>query len=285
MRASLPSTISISEYVNSSFYIKADSGQIYQILLNLCANAGHAMREKGGLLEVSLSDMELTSEDIRFYPDLRPGLYLKLSVKDTGYGMEKSVAERIFEPFFTTKKRGEGTGMGLSVVHGIVKGHGGTINVYSEPEKGSVFHILFPVTDNKETVKKEFYENLSSGKSRILFIDDEKNMVKLMNDVLAKLGYSVTALTSAVEALEIFKNSPGEFDLIITDQSMPDITGLALAEKILKIRPEIPVILCTGFMEVPLPGKCEKIGIKEILEKPVSIRKIGETIKKVITHI
>ena len=257
-------------------------GQIYQILLNLCTNAGHAMKDTGGILEVSLSDTDVLSEDIPPYSDLKAGKYIKLSVKDTGYGMEKGVLERIFEPFFTTKKRGEGTGMGLSVVHGIIKNHGGEITVYSEPGKGSIFYILLPVSDNIETVKEDISSCPVTGKGRILFIDDERDIVDLTEKMLTKLGYSVTATTSSLEALEIFKSRSLEFDLIITDQTMPELTGINLAREIFNICQEMPVIICTGLMDVLSAGKYDKFCIKEVIEKPVSMKKLAETIKKVI---
>ncbi|MEQ8188053.1 MAG: response regulator [Candidatus Eremiobacterota bacterium] len=282
IRATLPSTIQIKESIKSKKYIKGDPGQIYQVILNLCTNAGHAMKNMGGTLEISLSDTELLSEDIHPYSELKPGKYIELSVKDTGHGMGKAVLDRIFEPFFTTKERGEGTGMGLSVVHGIVKNHGGFITVYSEPEKGTVFNIFFPSVDDTETVKEETFDTVLSGKGHILIVDDEKDIAALTEQMLAKLGYTVTAKTSAQEALDTFKSSPHNFDLIITDYTMPELTGLSLSSEILKIRPDMPVIICTGLFDSPTTERCAETGIKEILEKPVGIKKLSETVQKCI---
>jgi PAS domain S-box-containing protein len=284
IRSSLPSTIEIKETISSKKSIKCDPTQIYQIVLNLCTNAGHAMKDKVGVLEVSLSDTELLSEDIPLYSDLKAGEYIKLSVKDTGHGMGKVVLERIFEPFFTTKERGEGTGMGLSVVHGIIKNHGGDITVYSEPGKGSIFNILLPVSDDMKTVKEEISGMVPAGKGRILFVDDERDIVELTEKVLIKLGYSVTATTSSMEALEIFKSHPAGFDLIITDQTMPELTGINLAGEIFKICRKMPVIICTGLMDALPHGKYDNFCIKEVMEKPVSMKKLAETIKKVIEN-
>ncbi|MEQ8169475.1 MAG: response regulator [Candidatus Eremiobacterota bacterium] len=284
IRATLPSTIQIKESIKSKNYIKGDPGQIYQVILNLCTNAGHAMKNLGGTLEISLSDTELVSEDMPPYYEIKPGAYIKLSVKDTGHGMEKAVLERIFEPFFTTKERGEGTGMGLSVVHGIVKNHGGFITVYSEPEKGTVFNIFFPSVNDTETVKEETCDTVVSGKGRILFVDDEKDIAAFTEQMLTKLGYTVTAKTSAPEALDTFKSNPHNFDLLITDYTMPELTGLSLCSEILKIRPDMPVIICTGLFDFLTTVRCAETGIKDILEKPVGIKKLSETVQKFIKN-
>ncbi len=242
------------------------------------------MKNLGGTLEISLADTELLSEDIHPYSELKPGAYIQLSVKDTGHGMGKAVLDRIFEPFFTTKERGEGTGMGLSVVHGIVKNHGGFITVYSEPEKGTVFNIFFPSVNDTETVKEETCDTIVSGKGRILFVDDEKDIAHFTEQMLAKLGYTVTAKTSAPEALATFKSNPHDFDLLITDYTMPELTGLSLSSEILKIRPDMPVIICTGLFDSLTTVRCTETGIKEILEKPVGIKKLSETVQKFIKN-
>ncbi len=282
MRSTLPTTIEIKDNISSKNSIKADPSQIYQILLNLCTNAGHAMRDNGGILEVSLTDTEIFPKDIAPYSALKAGKYIKLSVKDTGHGMEPEVLERIFEPFFTTKKRGEGTGMGLSVVHGIIKNHEGDISVSSEPGKGTIFNILLPVSEQTATGKEEVSSCPVKGKGNILIVDDEKDIVEITENMLIKLGYSVTATTSSMKALQIFKSRPSDFDLIITDLTMPEITGVNLAREIFKINQTTPVIVCTGLMDAMPSCKEDKCCIKEVIDKPVSIKKLSETIKNVL---
>jgi CheY-like chemotaxis protein len=216
--------------------------------MNLCTNAAHAMKEKGGILKVSLEETFMQAGDKG--KALLPGKYLRLSVGDTGHGMDESVSERIFEPFFTTKDRSEGTGMGLSVVHGIVANYGGTIDVETEVGKGTVFHVFFPEAEQanvREPVKPA--GELPGGEEQILVVDDEKPMVDSLVSMLTHLGYQVTSRTSSIEALEAFRAQPDEFDLVITDQTMPNIRGDELAEKLIGMRSDIPIILCTGFSE------------------------------------
>jgi CheY-like chemotaxis protein len=218
------------------------------------------------------------------YSDLTPGEYVKLTVSDTGHGMTPDVLERIFDPFFSTKEPGDGTGMGLSVVHGIVKSHRGTIAVYSESGKGSTFDVYLPVAEHLRDVgeRESRQGGIPGGNERVLFIDDEPFLVDTGKQILSRLGYEVITRTSGIEALELFRTKPDTFDMVITDQTMPQMTGVDLARELMKIRPQIPVILCTGFSEV-MPGeKIKALDIQEILMKPVVAREIAETVRNVL---
>ena len=283
LRASLSQDIEIRENFNvESGMITADPTQIHQVLMNLCSNAVHAMREKGGVLEVSLADVEVDAHTLTKHLDLKPGPYLKLTVSDTGQGMDQELIKRIFDPFFTTKKPGEGTGMGLAVVHGIVKRHEGAIITYSEPGKGSTFNVFFPRIQGdleQGTVK---LEAIPMGKERILFVDDEEVQCRSGQHLLGRLGYTVITTTDSLEALEIFRAQPDAFNLVITDQSMPRLMGIQLAEKLMHIRPDIPIILCTGFSEVVDGKEAKAMGIQEFMMKPFSARQLAETIRRIL---
>lgn len=283
LRSSLPTTIVTRQNIGAeSGVILADPTQIHQILMNLCTNAAHAMREKGGVLEVSLND-EYVDLDARVqYPDLKPGAYTRLTVSDTGHGMTPEVMQRIFDPFFTTKVPGEGTGMGLAVVHGIVESYRGTITANSEPGKGSTFEIFFSNVKTDVSPKTESIDQFLGGQERVLFVDDEKAIVDAMQRMLSHLGYRVTERTSSIEALEAFKADPERFDLVIADMTMPNMTGVDLARELLKTRRDIPVILCTGFSELIDQDKAKAIGIKAFLMKPVVMAKMAKIIREVL---
>lgn len=283
IRASLPSTIDIQENISERVQnIMADQTQLHQIIMNLCTNAGYAMKEKGGILNIELDDIFLKAEDNAKPYDLTPGPYVQLNVSDTGIGMKHHILKNIFEPYFSTKKRGEGTGLGLSVVHGIVKSHGGSIKVNSEVGSGTIFEVYFPAIDNSEAAKDLTKSKISTGTEKILLVDDEIAILDAAKQILERLGYKVTARTSSIEALEAFRHHPNEFDLIITDQTMPNLTGMKLAEEILSLRPEIPIILCTGFSETITMEKLKSIGIKKMLMKPVAVRDYAENIRNVL---
>ncbi len=283
LRPSLPATIEIKQNIKGeNSIIMADVTQMHQILMNLSTNAAHAMREKGGILGITLENIEIEQATAKQYELLSPGHYAKLSVSDTGHGMDRSVMERIFDPYFTTKKSGEGTGMGLSVVHGIVKSHDGEITVYSEPGKGTVFHIYLPLIDTYQKEEREDLLPLQRGKERILLIDDEKHLVDFSEKLLDRLGYKVTSVTDSTNGLEIFLRTPDSFDIIITDQTMPVMTGVELAEKIMTVRPEIPVIICTGFSESIDSEKAAAMGIKQLLMKPFTLKDISQAIRKAL---
>ena len=282
LRASLPTTIEIRQNIQSDSLIMADPTQIHQILMNLCTNAGHAMRKKGGLLEVKLADIEVEADFAVDYLDLKPGAYLALEVSDNGHGIPGNVMDRIFDPFFTTKEKGEGTGMGLSVVHGIVGSFGGKISVSSEPGQGATFRIYLPVVSKRQETSVETEEILPTGSERILFVDDEPALVNIGKQSLESLGYRVTVRTSSREALELFKAEPHRFDLVITDMTMPNMTGDDLARELIRINPQIPVILCTGYSAQIDQELAMGIGIRAFVSKPMLRREIGETIRKVL---
>ena len=284
LRASLPSTINIRQDIKSDLSnVMADPTQIHQIVMNLCTNAAHAMDEKGGELKISLSQVELGSEDSGHYVDMIPGHYLKLTVSDTGYGISPANIGLVFDLYFTTKEIGEGTGLGLSVVHGIVKSLGGEITVESKPGKKTVFTVYIPaiqiIPSQEKTAEPE---PLPIGKERILFIDDEPVVAKIGKMALEPLGYDVEVRTSSIEALELVRVHPERFDLIITDMTMPQMTGDELTKELIKIRPDIPVILCTGFSNKMSKEQALRIGVRAFIMKPFVIGDLAATVRKVL---
>ncbi len=282
LRASLPTTIQIEQNIHTSAAVMADPTQVHQVLMNLATNAAHAMRPGGGRLVIDLREVNLGQTFIRQHPNLSPGAYVQMSVSDTGDGMEPIIIERIFDPFFTTKQRGEGTGMGLAVVLGIVKSHGGTITVHSEIGKGSVFDVFLPVIDQEVNNTVVPQTPVPTGNEHILFVDDEKALVDLGKMILERLGYTVSIRTSSLEALELFMEQPQKFDLVITDMTMPNMTGDDLARKLMEIRPDIPVILCTGYSERISGEKARQIGIREFILKPIVMRKLAASVRSVL---
>ncbi len=284
IRSSLPTTIEIKQVINTmNDCIMSDPTQFQQILMNLCTNAGHAMMETGGVLEVLLEETALNEDDLLTYPELKSGSYLRLSVKDNGYGISKEYLERIFEPYFTTKDLGEGTGLGLAVVHGIINDYGGAIRVYSEAGKGTVFHVLFPLIKKNEVADNiEGSGPLPVGTEAIMLIDDEEPLVMVGTIILEELGYRVTGFTSPEVALDMFTNSKDSYDLIITDKTMPKMTGLVLSAGIKKVRPDIPILLCTGFQDKDIDDKVEIAGITDYVMKPLNRREIAIAVRKVL---
>jgi PAS domain S-box-containing protein len=283
LRASLPTTIEIRQNIEAqSSMVLADPTQIHQVLMNLCSNAAYAMREKGGVLEIRLADVDISSDGAAPHLELDPGPYLKLIVSDTGHGIDRAIMERIFDPFFTTKKPGEGTGMGLAVVHGIVKSYGGAIVVDSDSGKGSTFEVFLPRVEGDFLPEADADVPIPTGSERILFVDDEEDLVDMVQQMLKRLGYNVVAKTNSAEALEVFKAQSDQFSLVITDQTMPHMTGADLAKELLRFRPDIPIILCTGFSEVINAEKAKTLGIREFLMKPFAPREIAEIIRHVL---
>ena len=283
IRATIPTTIEIKQDINPDCgVIKADPTQIHQIVMNLTTNAYHAMEETGGELRVSLKEIELKTLDL-INPNMAPGVYACLTVADTGVGMDKNLTDKIFEPFFTTKAIGKGTGMGLSVVHGIVTAMGGAINVYSEPGKGTQFHVYLPVEKSlsEAQVTNSKAEN-QGGTEQILLVDDEEAILIMEKRMLERLGYQVTSRTSSLEALEAFRVNPDKFDLIITDMAMPNMAGDKLATELIKIRTDIPVLLCTGFSETLSEEKAASLGIKGFLFKPIIMKDLAQKIREVL---
>ncbi len=289
LRASLPTTIEIRQKIETNLgTVEADSTKVHQVLMNLCTNAAHAMRENGGILEVSLTKVDIDTDASAQHPDIRPGPYLKLTVSDTGHGVAPEMLERIFDPYFTTKEKGEGTGLGLSVVHGIVKDHRGTITVESELGEGTAVHIFLPRMEHAKEAAVETEESrlggTPTGHERILFIDDEQALVDIGKQLLELLGYEVTTRTSSIEALELFQAQPNKFDLVITDMTMPNMTGEKLAKELMIIRRDIPIILCTGFSEQITEKEAKEIGIREFVMKPLVMRDLAKSIRKVLAE-
>jgi signal transduction histidine kinase/ActR/RegA family two-component response regulator len=283
LRASLPKNIEIESSIESDLYaISADPTQIYQVLMNLCTNAAHAMEKEGGLLRIDLKNVELGPDDMVPYPDLQPGSYVMLTVADNGHGIDPTIQDRIFDPYFTTKAPGKGTGMGLSVVHGIVKSHGGTILLTSAPGEGATFNVLFPCLEGETVSAVKEDKPLPKGEGHILFVDDEEFLVDLAQQMLTRIGYEVTACNDPLDALTVFKENPNTFQLVITDLAMPKMSGEQLVRELVAIRPGIPIILCTGFSQAMAREKMQQIGIKELLKKPLVIRDLAEAIARVL---
>jgi PAS domain S-box-containing protein len=282
MRASLPSTIKIHQNIQSDGLVMGDPTQIHQVMMNLVANAGYAMQDNGGQLAVNLERVLLEEEMAANHPNLKSGPYLKLTVSDTGPGIPQTYLNRIFEPFFTTKEKGEGTGMGLAVVHGIVTGHGGDILVRSEQGKGASFFVFLPAVEKRMQPETRIAIRPPTGTESILFVDDEAALVNAGKRMLESLGYEVVTRTSSLEALELFAHQPGRFDLVITDMTMPGLTGDLLAQKLIEIKSDLPVILCTGFSARINEKKALALGIRAFVTKPVLKRQIAETIRMVL---
>ncbi|BEQ15323.1 PAS domain S-box protein [Desulfoferula mesophila] len=285
LRATIPTTIEIKQNIPvGTGKIMADPVQIHQILLNLCNNAAQAMEETGGVLSVDLDVVDIDELTADGYVGLAPGRYQRLSVGDTGVGMKREVQERIFEPFYTTKDVGKGTGMGLSVVHGIVNDYGGAITVYSEPGEGSTFHVYLPLAEAKPDKEQASSSppELRRGSESILFVDDEPALVDIGKQTLSRLGYKVQGFTSAQEALEAFQSAPDEFDLLITDFTMSKMNGVQLASEILAIKPDLPIIMCTGFSERLSSVSSQEIGVTRLALKPLMPRDIARIIREVL---
>ena len=283
LRATIPSTIDIRSDISSRSTVLGDPTQIHQVLMNLCTNAVHAMRDQVGTLEVTLVDIFLEPKLGDPYSELHEGLHVQLIVKDTGHGIGPAIMDRIFDPFFTTKEAGVGTGLGLSVVHGIVKGHGGVIEVESEPGKGTMFKVLFPAAESAFS-SDGVEPSLPQGHERILVVDDEPGLATAIGDMLESLGYETLCTTSSLEARETFLNQPANqpFDLVITDMTMPGMTGLGLARGLLQLKPELPIIICTGFSEHIGPERIGKLGIKGFLMKPVTLRDLAVLVRRAL---
>ena len=283
LRASIPSTIEIRHNIKSDSMIMGDQTQVHQVLMNLYTNAAQAMDEEGGVLTVGLEDVHLEADFTESYEGLKPGDYLHFSVSDTGSGISLEIIESIFDPYFTTKAPDKGTGMGLATVHGIVKQYGGEIMVQSQVNKGSTFNVYLPITRKTLADIKPFQEkDLPSGTERILVIDDEPPIAKMTSQILKKLGYNVMFQTSSLEALEVFRSNPSDFDLIITDMTMPNMTGEKLAKELMKIRPDISIILCTGYSNKITDKTAADLGIKAFAYKPFAMKDLAMIVRKVL---
>lgn len=283
LRATLPATIELKvELEKDQDTILADSTQMHQVVINLCTNAAHAMRDQGGVLDISLKAVHLDAKTAAQFHGLSAGPHIRLIVRDTGHGMDRDTLEKIFDPFFTTKKMEEGTGMGLAVVHGIIKAHKGAITVQSEVGRGTEFQIYLPQVEAAELPGGVETPKIENGKERLLFVDDEEWLVDMWKEILESLGYRMTVTTKPLEALEIFKARPREFDLVIADQTMPQMTGLELAQELIALRPELPVILVTGYSQLVTPEKALEAGIRDYIMKPLSISELTNAIRKVL---
>jgi PAS domain S-box-containing protein len=283
LRATLPATIDIQTNITQDAgNVLADPSAIQQILMNLCTNAAHAMGDKGGVLAVSLSEINIdNTQTVRKF-GLADGRYVKLSVSDSGAGIAPAIRDRIFEPYFTTKSKGEGTGLGLATTHGIVKSYGGAIEVYSEVGTGSTFNVYLPLIEDEARTAEIADRVLAGGHECILFVDDEELLVEMGREILGGLGYNVVPHTRSYEALQDFRRNPGKFDLVMTDLTMPELDGLDLASEILTLRPDLPVILCTGFSAKIVPEKARRVGIRQVLMKPLLSATLAQAVRQAL---
>ncbi|MEE8430517.1 MAG: response regulator [Candidatus Desulfatibia sp.] len=284
LRSTITANIDIRQNIqDTADTVFADPTQINQIMINLCTNASHAMEETGGMLDIGIQNIFLDENSTALIdPELTQGNYVKVTVSDTGHGIAPETIERIFDPYFTTKEVGKGSGLGLSVVHGIVKIHRGAITVDSELGKGTTFNIFFPVTEEEVVTESKIIEELPTGNENILFVDDEESIVFIVRQMLERLGYQVEVKMNPVEALELFRSNPDQFDLVITDMAMPQMDGDKLVKEILNIRSEMPIILCTGFSEKVTEENAKELGIKAFTMKPLVIRDLAVVVRKVL---
>jgi len=282
IRSTIPVTIEIRSKIESDSLIMGSPTQVHQIFVNLCTNAAQAMDDTGGILEVGLVDVKLDAKSPLTQSGLNPGNYLKATISDTGPGISPDFIDSIFEPYFTTKGVGEGTGMGLAMVHGIVESYGGKVTVETELDKGTVFSIYLPITQKRDVYRPYEAEDLPHGTERILLVDDELPIAKMSSQILERLGYRVIIRTGSVEALELFRSGPSEFDLVITDMTMPNMTGDVLAMELIALRSDIPVILSTGYSKKISDEKASQIGIKAFAYKPMLTADLAKTVRTVL---
>ena len=280
LRSTLPETIEIISKIEAKgCFILASPTQFHQVIMNLCTNAIHAMKEQGGIMEVRLTEENIEDS---VYKGIKPGPHVRLTVSDTGCGIKQELLDKIFDPFFTTKKPGEGTGMGLAVVHGIVEGHHGHISVFSKEGQGTTFSILIPIIVDVIHKQEKEERDIPRGNERILLVEDDAYLAEAEKKMLEELGYKVTALTSSLEAFEIFQKLPDRFDIIIADYAMPKMTGLQMIRRIRSISPDIPVIICTGYSKVVQQQKIASLGIGEIIMKPIELGYIANSIRRLL---
>ena len=287
LRAAIPSTIEIRQSVEPDLgKIVGDPTQIHQVLMNLCVNASHAIKDNKGTISVDLSEVELDADFTRENPPLVPGKHLRLKIADTGSGIPPEILKKIFDPYFTTKEAGKGTGLGLSVVHGIVTKHKGAITITSELGKGSTFSVFFPVVEEKVPQSAASSESMGAptGNERILVVDDEKHLLEMYKRQLNRLGYEVTCSGNPEKALELFRNDPGKFDLVITDFTMPRMTGIELAKELSSISPGLPIILCSGVIQVISDVEAKQAGIQTVIYKPIRRQGMAQAIRKALDH-
>jgi signal transduction histidine kinase/CheY-like chemotaxis protein/ABC-type amino acid transport substrate-binding protein len=283
LRASLPSTIAIQSRIAPEIgMILADPTQIHQVLMNLCTNAAHAMEDGGGRLDVEVGQVCLPAAANHQRPEVEPGCYVQLVLRDNGHGIDPAIIDRIFDPYFTTKELDKGTGMGLAVVHGIVTSQKGFIQVHSQINGGTEFEILFPVADNRGRHENQFDMPIVRGSERVLFVDDETALAQLGQTMLERLGYEVRACTSSLEALEAFRVDPGRFDILVTDLTMPNMTGIRLARKLRELRHHLPVVVCTGYSEQMTPEHVRTLGFNGLLLKPLVLSDLSQEVRQAL---
>jgi len=283
LRASVPATIRIQTELTETPTVMANATAVHQLIMNLGANAWHAMRGQNGVLKVEMMVMDADVDFVKTHPDLHPGRYVLLSVSDSGTGMDRATLGHIFEPFFTTKAAGDGTGLGLAVVHGIMKSHQGAISVYSQPGKGTIFQLYFPVFETAAKTGEIEIKPIPRGSGQqILFVDDEAALASLGKKILERLGYQVTMKTSVQEAIELVRAQPALFDLVITDLTMPGMDGVKFGGELLQIRPGLPVIITTGYSSVMTTGNARQLGFAGFLSKPSTARTLGEIVYRVL---
>src|SRR5260221_43516 len=286
MRAPLPARVRFeTQFAADLPPARVDPGQIHQVIVNLVTNAAHAIGEKNGAISVRLDSVDVSGEDRQAAGKLEEGKSLRLFVSDDGCGMDRVTLNRVFDPFFTTKKQGEGTGLGLSVVHGIVTSHGGAIAVTSQPGEGTAFHLFFPIaTEAVEAAAEAPKESTQSRSEHILYVDDEEALVFLATRLLERRGYRVSGFTNAVTALNQFRDNPVEFDAVVTDLSMPGMSGFDLTEGIHQIRADIPIILTSGYMQAEDQQRAESLGIRETIQKPATADKLAGALEKILSE-
>ena len=283
LRSTLPAMIEIeSSFAGAIPLAVADSGQVHQMVMNLVTNAAHAIGDRVGHIALTLDTLTVDADLAQTTPGLREGRYLRLSVSDDGCGMDKSTLERIFDPFFTTKRAGEGTGLGLSVVHGIMRSHGGAIAVYSEPGRGTTFRLYFPAAGGTDAPAADTtLQGVVSGRGeRVLYVDDESALVMLVTRLLRRLGYEVSGYTDPTQALQAFVSQPQSFDAVVTDLSMPTLSGFDLARKLRAVRPDIPIVLTSGYLRPEDQETASAIGVRDLILKPDTIEALGEALTR-----
>ncbi len=282
-RSTIPSNIEITQDLQGDCgFVMADASQLHQVAMNLITNAYHAVEQKGGNISVRLNEKTLESWDLTDIP-LKPGAYVILSVSDTGYGIDPAVMNKIFDPYFTTKEQGKGTGLGLSVVYGIIKEHGGEIKVQSDLGVGTTVDVYLPMLEKSSKAESaKDVEIHPTGSERILLVDDEESIANFEKQMIERLGYQVTLFTSSLDALSAFRGDPDAFDLVVTDMTMPKMTGDQLAKEMISIRKDVAIIICTGFSEKIDREKAKSIGIKDFLKKPASKSDFAKLLRKVL---
>ena len=278
---SMPAGIEVRQTISPECgTILADATQIHQVIANLCTNAWQVMEHSGGLMEIDLRAVEVDTQFARRHAELHSGPYVRLTIRDSGAGIDPAIQARVFDPFFTTKE--VGTGLGLAVVRGIVQSHHGAIDLQSEPGKGTEMVVYLPRLERVGVTRPAAAEARPAGSKHILFVDDDEMLTEASRLILESMGHRVTAWANSVEALNLFRAQPRKFDLVISDVRMPMMNGIELARKLLKIRPDIPIILATGFTDLIKPEEITSIGVREVLHKPYSLRDLGTTIRRVL---